>query len=220
MNQILLSQFGNAFKRVENALEALRRGQGVLVTDNEARENEGDLIFPAESIDVAQMAVLIRECSGIVCLCLPGEKVKSLALPMMVEKNSSHFSTAFTVSIEAAHGVTTGVSAADRVQTVKAAIAADAKPEDLRRPGHVFPLKARPGGVLERAGHTEATVDLMRLAGLEPYGVLCELTNPDGSMARMPEIVDFARRHDMPVLTVDDLIAYRRAGEPRAACAS
>jgi 3,4-dihydroxy 2-butanone 4-phosphate synthase len=215
-----LSQFGNAFDRVENALEALRRGQGVLVTDNEARENEGDLIFSAESIDVAQMAVLIRECSGIVCLCLPGEKVKSLALPMMVEKNSSHFSTAFTVSIEAAHGVTTGVSAADRVQTIKAAIATDAKPEDLRRPGHVFPLKARPGGVLERAGHTEATVDLMRLAGLEPYGVLCELTNPDGSMARMPEIVDFARRHGMPVLTVDDLIAYRRAGEPRVFCAS
>lgn len=220
MNQFLLSQFGNAFERVENALEALRRGQGVLVTDNEARENEGDLIFSAESIDVAQMAVLIRECSGIVCLCLPGEKVKSLALPMMVEKNSSHFSTAFTVSIEAAHGVTTGVSAADRVQTIKAAIALDAKPEDLRRPGHVFPLKARPGGVLERAGHTEATVDLMRLAGLEPYGVLCELTNPDGSMARMPEIVDFARRHGMPVLTVDDLIAYRRAGEPRVFCAS
>lgn len=220
MNQILLSQFGNAFERVENALEALRRGQGVLVTDNEARENEGDLIFPAESIGVAQMAVLIRECSGIVCLCLPGEKVKSLALPMMVEKNSSHFSTAFTVSIEAAHGVTTGVSAADRVQTIKAAIAADAKPEDLRRPGHVFPLKARSGGVLERAGHTEATVDLMRLAGLEPYGVLCELTNPDGSMARMPEIVDFARRHGMPVLTVDDLIAYRRADEPQALCVS
>lgn len=220
MNQFLLSQFGNAFERVENALEALRRGQGVLVTDNEARENEGDLIFSAESIDVAQMAVLIRECSGIVCLCLPGEKVKSLALPMMVEKNSSHFSTAFTVSIEAAHGITTGVSAADRVQTIKAAIALDAKPEDLRRPGHVFPLKARPGGVLERAGHTEATVDLMRLAGLEPYGVLCELTNPDGSMARMPEIVDFARRHGMPVLTVDDLIAYRRAGEPRVFCAS
>lgn len=220
MNQFLLSQFGNAFDRVENALETLRRGQGVLVTDNEARENEGDLIFSAESIDVAQMAVLIRECSGIVCLCLPGEKVKSLALPMMVEKNSSHFSTAFTVSIEAAHGVTTGVSAADRVQTIKAAIATDAKPEDLRRPGHVFPLKARPGGVLERAGHTEATVDLMRLAGLEPYGVLCELTNPDGSMARMPEIVDFARRHGMPVLTVDDLIAYRRAGEPRVFCAS
>jgi len=220
MNQTLLTQFGDAFARVENALETLRRGRGVLVTDDETRENEGDLIFPAESIDVAQMAMLIRKCSGIVCLCLPDEKAKSLALPMMVEKNSSHFNTAFTVSIEAAHGVTTGVSAADRVQTVKAAIAADAKPEDLLRPGHVFPLKARPGGVLERAGHTEATVDLMRLAGLQPYGVLCELTNPDGSMARLPEIIDFARRHDMPVLTVDDLIAYRRAYEPQARCAS
>ncbi|MDD2751286.1 MAG: 3,4-dihydroxy-2-butanone-4-phosphate synthase [Sideroxydans sp.] len=222
MNQTLLTQFGNAFERVENALEALRRSKGVLVTDNEDRENEGDLIFAAESIDVVQMAMMIRKCSGIVCLCLPSEKAKSLDLPMMVEKNSSCFNTAFTVSIEAAHGVTTGVSAADRIQTIKVAIAADAKPEDLRRPGHVFPLKARPGGVLERAGHTEATVDLMCLAGLQPYGVLCELTNPDGSMARMPEIVEFAVRHNMPVLTVDDLIAYRMASEkePLVCCAS
>jgi 3,4-dihydroxy 2-butanone 4-phosphate synthase len=213
MNQTLLAQFGDSFTRVQNALEALRRGNGVLVTDDEARENEGDLIFPAESIDTPQMAMLIRECSGIVCLCLPGEKIEALDLPMMVEHNSSHFSTAFTVSIEAAHGVTTGVSAADRVQTVKAAIAPDARPADLCRPGHVFPLRARPGGVLERPGHTEATVDLMRLAGLAPYGVLCELTNPDGSMARTPEIVNFARCHGMPVLTVADLVAYLRAGE-------
>jgi 3,4-dihydroxy 2-butanone 4-phosphate synthase len=213
MNQTLLAQFGDSFTRVENALEALQRGNGVLVTDDEARENEGDLIFAAESIDTTQMATLIRECSGIVCLCLPGEKIEALGLPMMVEHNSSHFSTAFTVSIEAARGVTTGVSAADRVQTVKAAIAPDAQPADLCRPGHVFPLRARPGGVLERPGHTEATVDLMRLAGLSLYGVLCELTNPDGSMARMPEIVTFARRHDMPVLTVEDLVAYRRIGE-------
>jgi len=215
MNQNLLARFGNPFERVENGLNALRSGQGVLVTDDEHRENEGDLIFAAESLTQAKMAMLIRECSGIVCLCLPEEKVRALALPMMVQENSSRFKTAFTVSIEAARGVTTGVSAADRVATVKAAVADSAKPDDLHRPGHVFPLKARPGGVLERPGHTEATVDLMRLAGLKPYGVLCELTNSDGTMARLPEIVVFAERHQIPVLTVEDLLSYRRLQEKK-----
>jgi len=209
MNQTYLANFGTPHERVEKALAALKKGSGVLVTDDEKRENEGDLIFAAESLTDAQMALLIRECSGIVCLCLPGEKVEKLSLQMMVDKNSSHFETAFTVSIEAAEGVTTGVSAADRVKTIKAAIADNAKPEDLRKPGHVFPLKARPGGVLERMGHTEATVDLMKLSGLKPCGVLCELTNPDGTMARMPEIVSFAKAHDFPVLTVEDIAQYR-----------
>jgi len=209
MNQNLLMRFGDSLARVERALDALRRGQGVLVTDDEERENEGDLIFAAESLTEQQMAMLIRECSGIVCLCMPEEKVHALALPMMVADNSSRYQTAFTVSIEAAAGVTTGVSAADRVRTVKAAIHDQAKPSDLNRPGHVFPLKARPGGVLERQGHTEATVDLMRLAGLKPYGVLCEVTNPDGTMARLPQIVAFAERHGMPVVTVEDLVSYR-----------
>jgi 3,4-dihydroxy 2-butanone 4-phosphate synthase len=194
--------------RVESALQALRQGRGVLVTDNENRENEGDLIFAAQSLTVSQMAMLIRECSGIVCLCLPDEKVRALDLPPMVGSNSSRFQTAFTVSIEAATGVTTGVSAADRVRTVQAAIADDARPQDLHRPGHIFPLRARPGGVLEREGHTEATVDLMRLAGLKPYGVLCELTNEDGTMARMPEIREFGLRHALPVVTIDDLKEY------------
>lgn len=194
--------------RVERALQALRAGRGVLVTDNENRENEGDLIFAAESLTAPQMAMLIRECSGIVCLCLPDEKVRALDLPPMVGNNSSRYQTAFTVSIEAAEGVTTGVSAADRVRTVQAAIADDARPGDLNRPGHIFPLRARPGGVLEREGHTEATVDLMRLAGLKPYGVLCELTNEDGTMARMPQIREFGRRHDLPVVTIDDLKEY------------
>ncbi|MFH1136507.1 MAG: 3,4-dihydroxy-2-butanone-4-phosphate synthase [Pseudomonadota bacterium] len=211
MNQTLLDQFGGPFERVEKAFKALQNGRGVLVTDDESRENEGDLIFAAESLNETQMAMLIRECSGIVCLCLPEEKIRSLDLPMMVERNSSAYQTAFTVSIEAAEGVTTGVSAGDRVRTVKAAIADGAKPEDLRRPGHVFPLKARPGGVLERRGHTEAAVDLMRLAGLKPYGVLCELTNADGTMARLPRLVDFAREKDFTVLTVDDLACYRQA---------
>src|SRR5512145_63142 len=164
MNQTALSSFGNPHNRVEQALNALREGRGVLVMDNEERENEGDLIFSAEFLNETQMALLIRECSGIVCLCLTEDKVNSLKLPMMVERNSSRFQTAFTVSIEAAKGVTTGVSAADRVMTIKAAVADQAGPDDLHCPGHVFPLKARNGGVLERPGHTEATVDLNRLA--------------------------------------------------------
>lgn len=213
MNQTLLTRFGNPMERVENALAALRKGKGVLVTDDEQRENEGDIFFAAETLTNEQMAMLIREGSGIVCLCLTEEKVSALGLPMMVVNNTSSYQTPFTVSIEAARGVTTGVSAADRVATVKAATADGAGPEDLRRPGHVFPLRAKPLGVLERQGHTEANVDLMRLAGLKPYGVLCELTNPDGTMARLPEIVAFAEKHGMPVLTVEDIISYRQAKE-------
>jgi len=210
MNQSLLERFGNPKSRVERALESLRSGSGVLVVDDENRENEGDLIYPAESVDEAQMALLIRECSGIVCLCLTDEHADALKLPPMVEHNTSRNKTAFTVTIEAAEGVTTGVSAADRVTTVRTAMAKGVKPEDLHRPGHVFPLRARPGGVLERGGHTEATVDLMRMAGLAPAGVLCELTNRDGSMARLPEVTAFAELHGLPVLAVADLVRYRQ----------
>lgn len=211
MNQNLLTPLGTPVQRVEQGLAALRAGRGVLVTDDEGRENEGDLIFAAETLTPPQMAMMIRECSGIVCLCLTAEKADTLELPLMVEHNSCRYQTAFTISIEAAEGVTTGVSAADRTRTVLAAVADDAKAADLTHPGHVFPLRARPGGVLERGGHTEATVDLMRLAGLKPAGVLCELTNPDGTMARLPEITAFAREHDLCVLTVNDLIAYRKS---------
>jgi 3,4-dihydroxy 2-butanone 4-phosphate synthase len=211
MNQVPLSSFGNPFQRVENALKALKNGGGVLVTDDEDRENEGDLIFSAESLTPSQMNLLIRECTGIVCLCLTPDKVKSLDLSMMVTNNNSRFGTAFTVSIDAANGITTGVSAADRVTTVKAAIADNARPVDLARPGHVFPLKAQPDGVLTRTGHTEATVDLVRLAGLKPCGVLCELMNPDGTMARLPEVITFARKHSMTVCTIEDLVSYRKA---------
>jgi len=216
MNQSLLSPYGDPKARVERALKALCQGLGVLVVDDEDRENEGDLIFAAETLTESQMAMLIRECSGIVCLCLPPEKVAALGLSMMVEANSSRFGTAFTVSIEAASGVSTGVSAADRVRTIRAASSPDARPEDLRSPGHVFPLRARPGGVLERRGHTEAVVDLMRMAGLSPEGVLCELTNPDGTMSRLPEIVAFAQEHGFPVLSVDDLVRYREMTEKLA----
>ena len=217
MNQSLLSEFGDPIARVEAALAALRAGQGVLVADDEDRENEGDLIFAAESMTNEQMAMMIRECSGIVCLCLTDERVRQLELPMMVETNSSHYQTAFTVTIEAAQGVTTGVSAADRITTIRAAIADGARPSDLHRPGHVFPLRARTGGVLTRRGHTEATVDLMQLAGLKPYGVLCELTREDGSMARLPDLVAFGRQHRMPVLTIEDLVQYRQLLSERSA---
>jgi len=209
MDQSLLSQFGSPLQRIDSALAALRSGQGVLVVDDEDRENEGDLIFAAETMTVEQMALMIRACSGIVCLCLTDERVRQLQLPMMVETNSSQFQTAFTVTIEAAIGVTTGVSAQDRLTTITTAIAEGAVPADLHRPGHVFPLRARKGGVLERRGHTEATVDLMRLAGFKPYGVLCELTNDDGSMSRLPDVISFASKHQMPVISIDDLVAYR-----------
>ena len=209
MNQSLLDQFGTPEQRVARAVDALAKGNGVLVLDDENRENEGDLIFPAQSVTPQQMALMIRECTGIVCLCLTQEKVAALDLPMMVRRNSSRYQTAFTVSIEAAKGVSTGVSARDRVTTVRAAVADEATPEDLHRPGHVFPLKAKPGGVLERTGHTEATIDLMVLAGLNPSGVLCELTNADGTMARRPQVVAFGLAHGFPVLTIEDLVDYR-----------
>lgn len=210
MSLSLLDRFGTPVERVNKAVERLRQGRGVLLVDDENRENEGDLIFPAETITPMQMAMLIRECSGIVCLCLTDEKLKQLELPQMVGNNTSANQTAFTLSIEARHGVTTGVSAADRVTTIRTAVADDCRPEHLCRPGHVFPLRARPGGVLTRRGHTEGTVDLMRLAGFRPAGILCELTNEDGSMARLPEIVTFADRHFMTVVTIDDLASYRQ----------
>jgi len=210
MNQSLLQQFGDPHERVKNALAALRNGQGVLLVDDEERENEGDLIFAAENLTEPQMAMLIRECSGIVCLCLTDDKLRQLDLQPMVANNESRNGTAFTVSIEAREGVTTGVSAADRLTTIQTAIAEDAQPKHLCRPGHVFPLRAQPGGVLTRRGHTEGTVDMMRLAGLKPAGVLCEVTNGDGTMARLPQIVQFAQQHTMPVLTVEDLVRYRR----------
>ena len=205
----LLDSFGSARERAEAAIAAIKAGQGVLIVDDEDRENEGDLIYAAETITPQQMALLIRECSGIVCLCLTDEKADALQLEPMVKNNTNKNGTAFTVTIEAARGVTTGVSAADRVTTIRAAVAPDAKPEDLNRPGHIFPLRARPGGVLERRGHTEVTCDLARLAGLAPAGVLCELTNEDGTMARLPEVAAFARKHGMPLATVEDIAQYR-----------
>lgn len=210
MNQSsLLAEFGDPITRVENALIALKEGRGVLLLDDEDRENEGDIIYSVEHLTNEQMALMIRECSGIVCLCLTDAQADKLELPPMVVNNNSTNQTAFTVSIEAKQGVTTGVSAADRVTTIKTAANPNAKPDDLARPGHVFPLRARPGGVMTRRGHTEGTIDLMQMAGLQPAGVLCEVTNPDGTMAKAPEIVAFGRLHNMPVLTIEDMVAYR-----------
>ena len=209
MNQSLLSTFGDAEQRVKAAIEAFKQGNGVLVLDDENRENEGDLIFPAETITTEQMAKLIRYGSGIVCLCITDERCKQLDLPPMVQDNTSVNKTAFTISIEAAKGVSTGVSAADRVTTIKAAVADGAKPSDLHRPGHVFPLRAAANGVLERNGHTEAALDLARLAGYKEAGVICEITNDDGSMARTPELVEFVKKFGYPIVTIEDLIAYR-----------
>lgn len=194
---------------VSLALKALQNKKGVIVMDRYDRENEADIIFHAESLTPEQMALLIRECSGIVCLCLPPQKVEELGLPMMVSHNESKFQTGFTISIEAKEGVSTGVSAKDRVTTIQAAIHPEGKAK-IVSPGHVFPLRARENGVLEREGHTEASVDLMKLAGLSPYAVLCEMTNADGSMSVGETIRLFAQKHDFPMISIDEIIAYRK----------
>ena len=208
----LLAQYGaDSYLRVKRAIADLRAGRGVMVVDDENRENEGDLILSTDFLTVEQMALMIRACSGIVCVCLRDEDCKRLQLPQMVKNNTNTQGTAFCVSIEAARGCTTGVSAKDRVTTIKAAANPNGKPEDLLRPGHVYPLRARPNGVLERRGHTEATVDLMRIAGLNPAGVLCELMNDDGTMAKLPQVCEFANLHGLCVITVEDLVRYRQA---------
>nr|WP_199003128.1 3,4-dihydroxy-2-butanone-4-phosphate synthase [Flavobacterium sp. ASV13] len=206
-----LEKFGlTSVERVENTIRQLQNGKGFLLIDDEDRENEGDLIFSAQHISVQDMAMMIRECSGIVCLCLTNEKADELELPYMVKENTSSFQTPFTVTIEAKKGVTTGVSAADRITTIRTASALNAKPSDLARPGHIFPLRAKNNGVLERNGHTEGSVDLMKLAGLKPEAVLCELMNEDGSMAKLDKIISFAVQHDLVVLSIEDVIYYRK----------
>ncbi len=211
----MLNQFGNSKERVERAILSLKNSNGVLLVDDEDRENEGDLIFAAETVNENQMAMLIRECSGIVCLPMSGDLIDRLNLPMMTQINMSKNKTAFTVSIEARSGVTTGVSAKDRVATVRAAVSADAKPENIVSPGHVFPLRSADGGIFERRGHTEGTVELVRLAGFSPAGILCELTNPDGTMSRLPEIVSFAMKHSFPVVTIEDIASFMRGKDNR-----
>jgi 3,4-dihydroxy 2-butanone 4-phosphate synthase / GTP cyclohydrolase II len=194
---------------VERALSEIRKGRMVILTDDEDRENEGDLVMAAEKATPQAINFMATHGRGLICLSLTEERIRRLNLPLMVHDNTSPFQTAFTVSIEAARGVTTGISAADRARTIQAAVAPHAKPGDLVRPGHIFPLRARDGGVLVRTGQTEGSVDLARMAGLEPAGVICEIMKPDGSMARRPDLLRFARKHKLVLLSVADIIRYR-----------
>jgi len=198
---------------IEEAIEAIKAGQMVILVDDENRENEGDLTMAAELVTPEAINFMATHGRGLICLSLTEEQVKRLKLPMMVHENTSSFGTAFTVSIDARKGVTTGISAADRATTIQTAIAADTQPEDLVRPGHVFPLRARTGGVLVRTGQTEGSVDLARLAGLKPAGVICEIMKADGTMARMPDLEAFAKEHGLVIVTVADLITYRLHNE-------
>jgi len=210
LNPTLLNQ------RIQAAAEAMRAGIPVVMLDDHDRENEADLVVAAETLTRDVMAQLIR-AGGLVCLCLEDERLRQLDLPPMVAANDSLHGTAFTVSIDARHGVSTGISAADRLATVRAAIAPNAKPTDLARPGHIFPLRAAPGGVLTRRGHTEGSVDLARIAGLMPAAMVVELMDRDGEMLRSKAAKKFARRHGFPVLTIAEIAAFRTASERRAA---
>jgi len=198
---------------IDEALLDIRKGKMVILVDDEDRENEGDLCLAAEKVTPHAINFMAKHGRGLICLSLTEEKVKELQLPLMVLDNTSSFKTAFTVSIEAKRGVTTGISAADRAVTIQTAIADGAKAEDLVRPGHVFPLQAKRGGVLVRTGQTEGSVDLARLAGMKPNGVICEIMNDDGTMARMPDLEIFARKHNLKVVTIADLIKYRLQNE-------
>jgi 3,4-dihydroxy 2-butanone 4-phosphate synthase/GTP cyclohydrolase II len=198
---------------VEEGIEDIRQGRMVIVVDDEDRENEGDLTAAAEKITPESINFMARYGRGLICLAMTGERLDELHIPMMVGENTSKFGTAFTVSIEARHGVTTGISAADRAKTILTAIDPQTRPSDIVRPGHVFPLRARSGGVLMRAGQTEASVDLARLAGLYPAGVICEVMSEDGTMARVPELMQVARQHNLKIVTVADIIAYRLKNE-------
>jgi 3,4-dihydroxy 2-butanone 4-phosphate synthase/GTP cyclohydrolase II len=198
---------------VETALDAVRAGKMIIIVDDEDRENEGDLMVAAEKVKPEIINFMARHGRGLICLPLTHERLEALQLPLMVSENTARFQTAFTVSIDAKAGVSTGISAHDRARTVLAAVDPATKPDDLARPGHIFPLQAQEGGVLSRAGQTEAAVDLARLAGLRPAGVICEVMNEDGSMARMPQLEDVSRRHGMPILTIAELIRYRMKHE-------
>ncbi|MDO8736815.1 MAG: bifunctional 3,4-dihydroxy-2-butanone-4-phosphate synthase/GTP cyclohydrolase II [Thermoleophilia bacterium] len=201
------------FSSIEDAIEDIKAGKIVVVCDDEDRENEGDLTMAAQFATPDAINFMAMYGRGLICMTLTPEKCIELDLPQMVQNNEATFSTAFTVSVEARHGVTTGISAADRAHTIQTAIMPGAKPTDLVQPGHVFPLRAKPGGVLERTGQTEAGVDLARLAGLEPAGVICEIMNEDGTMSRVPDLIPYCKKHNLKMVTVADLIKYRRKNE-------
>jgi 3,4-dihydroxy 2-butanone 4-phosphate synthase len=194
--------------KIEDAIEAISRGEMVIVVDDEDRENEGDIIAASDSITPQQIAFMMNHARGLVCVAMPGERLDALDIPLMVSRNTESLKTAFTVSVDYIPGTTTGISAADRAKTVRALVSEESRPEDFARPGHIFPLRANPQGVLGRTGHTEAAVDLCRLAGKFPSGTICEVANDDGTMARLPQLEDFAERHGLLVVTIKDLVAY------------
>ncbi len=206
----LSPNYKDAISSVEEIIDDARNGRMFLLVDHEDRENEGDLVIPAQMATPDAINFMATYGRGLICLAMPGDRLDALGLPLMAASNSSRHETAFTVSIEAREGVTTGISAHDRARTVAVAIDPRSGPQDIATPGHVFPLRARDGGVLVRAGHTEAAVDIARLAGLNPAGVICEVMNEDGTMARLPDLVAFAQRHALRIGTISDLIAYRR----------
>jgi len=203
-------QYADAISSTEEIIEDARNGRMFILVDHEDRENEGDLVIPAQMATPEAVNFMAVHGRGLICLALPGERLDALGLPLMAPRNSSRHETAFTVSIEAREGVTTGISAHDRAHTIGVAINSDTRPDEIATPGHVFPLRAREGGVLVRAGHTEAAVDVSRLAGLNPSGVICEIMKEDGSMARLPDLIGFAQLHGLKIGTISDLIAYRR----------
>jgi 3,4-dihydroxy 2-butanone 4-phosphate synthase / GTP cyclohydrolase II len=201
------------FDRIESVVAEIRRGKMVIVVDDASRENEGDIIFAAEKATQKNLSFMVRYTSGVVCVPMTGDDLDRLNLPLMTQQNMERMRTAYTISVDAARGVTTGISAADRAHTIQLLANLKTQPDDLVRPGHVFPLRYREGGVLRRAGHTEAAIDLARLAGLRPAGVIAEIVNDDGTMARLPELLKFARKHKLKICTVADLIEYRRTRE-------
>lgn len=202
-----------ALATISEAIEDIKAGKCIIIVDDENRENEGDLAMAAEKVTPDAINLMAKEARGLICLPITGERLDELKIPPMVQDNTSPFSTAFTVSVEAKHKVTTGISAHDRAATVKAVLDANTKPEDLAKPGHMFPIRARNGGVLVRAGHTEAIVDLARMAGLYPAGVICEIMNEDGTMARLPQLETIAKKFGLKMISIAQLIAYRRRHE-------
>jgi len=201
------------FSSIEDAIEDVKKGIPVIVVDDENRENEGDIVVASEKVNPEIINFMAKEARGLICVALLPERINQLQLPPMVQDNSALHGTDFTVSVDAAYGVTTGISAYDRAFTIKLLIDKNSKPSDFARPGHVFPIRAKEGGVLQRAGHTEAAVDLARIAGLYPSGVICEIMKDDGTMARLPDLIEFAKKHNLKIITIKDLIEYRRKRE-------
>lgn len=205
--------------KIEDALETLARGGMVVVVDDEDRENEGDIIVASDHVTPETIAFMMKHARGLVCIAMEGDRLDALDIPLMVPNNTEYLKTAFTISVDYIHGTTTGISAADRAATVRALMDPNASADDFARPGHIFPLRAHPSGVLGRPGHTEAAVDLARLIGAQPSGVICEVANDDGTMARLPDLIAFCKLHDLPLISIEDLIRYRAAHHAAAAAA-